>query len=149
MPELDIESIAIEAQHDELAQWLHRARHFTPLHMACESRRPDLVLRLLRAGANSSVAVRGETPLDVASRQSHLPLSLPVCDKTVALIKAALQPWSPRTHSLAPREAQCSVARALLVLSLLRDQPGIPTLSNELHLLLLSYVPLRAAHRPS
>jgi hypothetical protein len=72
-----------------------------------------------------------------------------VCDKTLALIKAAIQPWSPRNHSLTPTEAHYSVARALLVLSLLRDQPGIPTLSNELHLLLLSYVPLHAAHRPS
>jgi ankyrin repeat protein len=147
VPELDIEAVAQEAGHEQLAQWLHRTKHYTPLHMACESRNVRMATRLLREGADPACVVNGEAPLSVASRQDASPLALPVCRRTQALVRVALEPWSPRSHSLATAQAQHAVANSLHVLLLVREQASLPSLSNELLLKILSYAPCRPVHQ--
>jgi hypothetical protein len=96
---------ARDGGHVALADWLGAVQGFTALHWACESRDAARVRATLRGDGGLDVAARcgslgnGPTSLELASDKEAFPHEpSPVCAKTAALVRAALQPWSPQVH---------------------------------------------------
>jgi hypothetical protein len=80
-------------------------RGFTPLHWACESREPARLLETLRGGAARDACARcgangaGPTALELTTLPDAFTFAPPlVRAEPAALVRAALAPWSPRTH---------------------------------------------------
>jgi hypothetical protein len=124
------ESLAAKYGHLELAKWLYRTRHWTPLHYI-DAISADRARELLRAGADinesrtenivshttqqwmhdtHTMQQRSEdtTPLSRAREVANLDEQVHhIRDKSAALlILRAAEGWSPANHDLFPAEAR-------------------------------------------
>ena len=107
------------------------------------------MLETLRGDAACDVSERGgtdasgPTALELTSRPEAFPHApSPVCAATAALVRAALQPWSPRTHRVQTAAFRRGVLAVLCVGARLRREaiePPPPLLPPELWLVVLGH----------
>ena len=91
----------------KLAKWLRRVRgHTTSLHWACEDRDREGMLRGLRSDEFEGAALPPLAELELIARRGKRP----TCERSLRLLRLALEPWDVLRRHVWPRSFRDSVA---------------------------------------